>query len=144
MPMARRCMRRCAGSPLPCPQSSSLGIRHTKSKRDRVVPLGSALAASLSTWTMKQGIIDGNAYRFPEIAGVLKETMTPRFTRIARKARIVCSSSDPRRTFATSHARRGTSCYVLQRLMGHSNIAATITYYFGIGEDEIMKAGVPE
>lgn len=121
-------------------RKDTLTLRDTKNGRDRVVPVDDRVAAYFKAWLAHRGGIPGPLFTPDPIrkrpTGRLRtHTVHVRLKTLARRAGIGhVQTHDFRRTVATSLLRKHDAA-IVAKLLGHSSLAATLTYDLS-GQDE--------
>jgi integrase len=131
------------------PASGRLRIRAAKGNKHRDVYLANGAKAAMDAWLAVRGSEPGPLLVPVDQLGRLTlrrlhdQTMAELCKRLARRAGVAhFSPHDLRRTFAGDMLDAGADVALVQRLMGHSNVATTVGYDRRPEEATIRAAGL--
>ncbi|MCC7365012.1 MAG: tyrosine-type recombinase/integrase [Dehalococcoidia bacterium] len=104
-------------------------VRHTKAKRERVVPFDAATKAALAEYVIgKRGRAPGPLFLARGGVGLSDNALRLLLERLAERAGVSVSAHDFRRGFAARVRRAGLDVGHTARLMGHSTLTMTLRY----------------
>ncbi|MEM9744385.1 MAG: site-specific integrase [Pseudomonadota bacterium] len=119
-----------------------LVLKDTKNREDRLLPLSREVVRVLTEWRLAEGLRETDwLFPSPRVAGVRLTSIQKQWAKLLGDAQIEnFRVHDLRHDFATQSLANGTPPHVLQRVLGHKDLATTLNRYGHVTPEEMHDA----